>query len=325
MSLFVLENYCRALRPIARLRLLVVPAAAAVASTLVGFASVSAQTTPAACQPPRSQEYLLLIVSETPESQAQVRRILPDDAEMQVCRYLNNTVTRVGGFPNLDVANSWARYVQDIGGMPTFVAQPNVATPPRASQPTTAANPVIPPQAQPTPALPPSSPPANQPQGPQPVVSVPPPQRQPASIAQPATIPPARRSTAQPGAPVIPGPRSQPATQATAQPAAPQASSSFRIPAGETPKPLGAGYAVLVDYFNKPEVATQIQQLMGREIGLVSYRQRPYLVVAHTSNQGEASLILKELANRGFWSMIVDGRRAVLLGPVKSAATAANR
>jgi len=35
------------------------------------------------------------------------------------------------------------------------------------------------------------------------------------------------------------------------------------------PKPL-EGYAVLVDYFNHPEVVTQVRQLLGTDVGLVS-------------------------------------------------------
>ena len=79
------------------------------------------------------------------------------------------------------------------------------------------------------------------------------------------------------------------------------------------PKPLGEGYAVLVDYFNKPEIAAQIKQIVGNDVGLVSYGQRPYLLAVYTNSQRKASSILRELSDRGFSSMVVDSRRVTLL------------
>lgn len=79
------------------------------------------------------------------------------------------------------------------------------------------------------------------------------------------------------------------------------------------PKPLGEGYAVLVDYFNKPEVAAQVRRIVGNEIGLVSYDQRPYLLAVYTDSQRKAGSILRELSDRGFSSMVVDSRRVTLL------------
>lgn len=79
------------------------------------------------------------------------------------------------------------------------------------------------------------------------------------------------------------------------------------------PKPLGDGYAVLVDYFNQPEVAAQIKQIVGNDVGLVSYGQRPYLLAVYTNSQRKASSILRELSDRGFSSLVVDSRRVTLL------------
>lgn len=84
------------------------------------------------------------------------------------------------------------------------------------------------------------------------------------------------------------------------------------------PKRLGEGYAVLVDYFNKPEIAAQVQQLLGGDVGLVSYGQRPYLLAVYTTSQRQANSTLKELSDRGFWSMVVDSRRVTLLRPIVS-------
>jgi len=49
---------------------------------------------------------------------------------------------------------------------------------------------------------------------------------------------------------------------------------------------------------------------------LVSYGQRPYLLAVYTRNQREANSTLRELSDRGFWSMVVDSRRVTLLSPV---------
>ena len=283
----------------------------AIAAALTLFETATAQTRLGLCRPPSAREYLLLIVSETAESQQQVRRVLPANVDATVCQYVNNTVTRVGGFPNLDVANSWARYVQDIAGLSTFVAQPAAIA---------ARQPVGGPTTQPPKTLPPAIPPTTQ-QGA--TVTVPPLQRQSATRqpAQSATIPPAQRQPVAVPPPTQPqAPQARPPVViAPAQPLGPVVQSSSvprHLEPGASPQPLGAGYAVLVDYLNNPEIADRVKQLLGRNIGLVSYRQRPYLVVAHTPNQGEASSILQTLNERGYWSMIVDGRRVLLVGSV---------
>jgi hypothetical protein len=78
------------------------------------------------------------------------------------------------------------------------------------------------------------------------------------------------------------------------------------------PQPLGDGYAVLVDYFNQPEVAAQVQKIVGDNVGLVSFGQRPYLLAVYTTSQRKANSTLRELSDRGFWSMVVDSRRLLL-------------
>ena len=79
------------------------------------------------------------------------------------------------------------------------------------------------------------------------------------------------------------------------------------------PKPLGTGYAILVDYFNQPEIAKQVQQALGKEVGLVSYAQRPYLLISHTTNQINATDTFEMLSKRGFWVMLVDSQKVTLL------------
>lgn len=81
------------------------------------------------------------------------------------------------------------------------------------------------------------------------------------------------------------------------------------------PQALGAGYAVLVDYSNRPEVAIQVRQLLGANVGLASYGQRPYLLASYTTNQTEANSILQRLSDRNFLVMIVDSRKVTLIRP----------
>ncbi len=177
-----------------------------------------AQQTVSACQPPQPDEYLLLVLSQTRDTQKQIQQTLPANAQSTVCQYLEDRVTRIAGFKRVEEASSWARYFVENVGLSAFVVRPVAAT---------------------------SS------------------------------------------------------TQSLAY----------------NPQPLGQGYAVLVDYFNQPDIATQIQQLLGGNIGLASYGQRPYLLAVHTTSEREANSILRELSDRGFWSMVVDSRRVTLLRP----------
>ncbi|GAX38207.1 hypothetical protein [Nodularia sp. NIES-3585] len=82
---------------------------------------------------------------------------------------------------------------------------------------------------------------------------------------------------------------------------------------GFNPQVLGDGYAVLVEYFDKPELANSVQQVVGNNIGLASYGQRPYLLAIYTGNQQEAYNTLQKLNERGFFAVLVDGSRVMLL------------
>ncbi len=81
------------------------------------------------------------------------------------------------------------------------------------------------------------------------------------------------------------------------------------------PQPLGAGYAVIVHYHNRPEIALQIRQALNREIGLVSYGQRPYLLAVHTSDLNIADSALRSLSAQGYEVTVVDSRKVILLKP----------
>ncbi|MBD2528346.1 hypothetical protein H6G97_01745 [Nostoc flagelliforme FACHB-838] len=207
------------------------------AGLIGGISSVFAQQAIPSCQPPNAGEYLLLVVSPTTNNQKQLRSALPPELKTITCKYLNETVTRVGGFNKIDDANRWARYVSNIVGLSAIIT----------TRPTT---------------------PDVQPQ----------PQRQ----AQP-----------------------QPQPQRQAQP--PQPTVSYN------PQALGEGYAVLVDYYNRPELVNSVQQAVGGNVGFVSYGQRPYLLAVYTTNQSEAYNTLQKLNNGGFIASIVDSRKVILL------------
>lgn len=182
-------------------------------SLTIGVTATAQSTTP--CQPPKANEYLLLVVSPTPESQDQVRRALLPNTSTTICKYLKDTVTRIGDFTQLETANAQARYFNDIVGLSAFVIQGQAQTPPE--------------------------------------------------------------------------------------------------PAAYNPKPLGAGYAVLVDYFNRPETATQVRQLLETDVGFVAYGQRPYLLAIYSGDQKKVNSILQKLSDRGFFAMLVDSRKVMLL------------
>jgi hypothetical protein len=194
----------------------------AIASLIAAnISSVTAQKNIPVCQPPTAGEYLLLVISPTQDNQTQLRRTLPTELKTTTCRYLNDTVTRIGGFNKIDDANRWARYVNGIVGLSAIITT--------------------------------------------------------------------RPADAQ-----------QPRSQVTSY----------------NPQSLGMGYAVLVDYFNRPELATQLQQIVEGDIGFVSYGQRPYLLAVYTTNQREAYNTLQKLNERGFSTYLVDSRKVLLLRSV---------
>ncbi|MFB8789000.1 MAG: hypothetical protein U7123_09175 [Potamolinea sp.] len=212
-------------------------------SILIALASLSgvidytiAQETASACQSPKDDEYLLLVMGKTRANQEELQPILPQNIQITVCRYLESTVMRVAGFKNLEDAKNSARSLKEKFGLSAFLVQPAQSSPSTTSS----------------------------------------------FLIQPAQSPPSTTS------------------------------SSYN------PQPLGNGYAVLVDYFNQPEIAAQLKQLLGNDVGLVSYAQRPYLLALYTTDPSKANLTLRQLSDSGFWSMIVDSRRVTLLKSVVS-------
>ncbi len=237
---------------------------AGVAISFGGMSSASAQLPN--CQAPRSSEFLLLVVTRTPESQARVRSVIARDADLSVCNYFGERVTRVGGYRDADSAKSWANYLNDTVRLRAFVA-----VPPGGGQ----------------------------------VVSqgdLPPVQSQP---AQPQPVQP------QPDLPLSANP----------QPA-PEVSYATTPTQGYNPQRLGDGFAVIVNFYNRPEVASQVHQALNRNIGLAAFEQRPYLLAVQTTDREIANSILQTLSDRGFAAMLVRSNRVTLLTPIVQIAPA---
>lgn len=221
-----------------------------------------------ACAPPSANEYLLLVANQAPETEAQLTELLPENAAISTCNYLDETVVRVGGFASLEIANAWAQYIQEMAGLQAFVAQPPGSSSIAVTQPADA----------------PST-------------------TEPFSFPSPTQLPSPTPETAQPTPGSAPSPTPTP-TQTAVAPTL-----------GYNPQPLGEGYAVLVDYFSRPEVAADVQQVTAQAVGLVAYGQNPFLLAVHTPDSATANAVLQTLTQRGFTAIVVDSRRTVLLAP----------
>lgn len=78
------------------------------------------------------------------------------------------------------------------------------------------------------------------------------------------------------------------------------------------PMLLGTGYAVLVDYGTRPEIATTVGQLV-RPVGLAVYQQRAYLLAGYTTDAAAASATLQRLSDAQLAAVVVDAQQVVRL------------
>ena len=79
------------------------------------------------------------------------------------------------------------------------------------------------------------------------------------------------------------------------------------------PRNLGPGYAVIVDYAERPEVAVELQRILARDIGLVSYGEKSFLLITYTENINDAAQSLKRLSDRGFLTYLVNSNRLIII------------
>jgi hypothetical protein len=238
-------------------RFSILPIVSLLASPWIGGISpIFAQKPVPTCQPPNKGEYLLLVVSPTSENQKQLRKALPSDLKTVNCKYLNEKVTRIGGFNKIDDANRWARYVNNIVGLSAIIT----------TRPTTST----------------------------------------VATAAPTVVKTTVRTNLASTKTTVTKSRIVPTTITN-----PTASK-----VNYHPQALGEGYAVIVDYFNRPEIANSIQQVVEGNVGFVSYGQRPYLLAVYTTNQKEANNTLQKLNERGFFANLVDSQKVILLRSV---------
>lgn len=275
-------------------------AAIAIATPLIIQPGAIAQSL-ADCQPPADGEYLLLVVNDSDATETQLRQTLPPNAEITRCRYLEQDVTRVGGFTEPDTANTWAQYLTDIGGLDVVVARPATAV---GSVVNDVPSPTPAPEVVPDQPPPASEPPTSESPAPEPTTESP-----GLSAADFPMVPPAGSTSPTPNAPASPAPSQGTDVPTTAEPALGVAGLGYR------PQPLGRGYAVLVDYFNDPNVAIALQESLGSSVGLVVYQQRPYLLATLTSDAAIAVSLLQRAGDAGFTTMVVNGQTVMLLTP----------
>ncbi len=107
------------------------------------------------------------------------------------------------------------------------------------------------------------------------------------------------------------------ATQTAARPAASSGSSTGQVgtpTADYQPRRLAPGYAVLVDYGIRPEVAVTVEQIV-RPVGLAVYRQRSYLLADYTSDAASAAITLERLSDAQLRAILVDAQQVVQMAP----------
>ncbi|MGC1246102.1 MAG: hypothetical protein WA865_07825 [Spirulinaceae cyanobacterium] len=235
-----------------------------------------AQSPLSACILPENNEYLLLIVTETEEERAKVIQAIPNDIEVSFCNYLGQNVTHIGSFSSREDTDEWGQYFQQNLGLMAIIIE-STPTPPSE---------VV------------SQPPQTIRQEPEQSPSRTLPSLSPSSEAIPESSPVINQEPPQAKEPVI------------------QTISQTNNNLSYNPQPLGTGYAILIDYVNQPEIADQLQQLLNKEIGLASYLARPYLMAIHTTSEREANAMLKNLSDRGFWTIMVDSSKVTLLTPI---------
>ena len=78
------------------------------------------------------------------------------------------------------------------------------------------------------------------------------------------------------------------------------------------PVRLGAGYAVLVDYDSRPEIAATVSQLVP-SVGLAVYEQRPYLLATYSESEESALAVLQSLSDAQLAAVIVNAQDVVRL------------
>ncbi|NEP76302.1 hypothetical protein [Okeania sp. SIO2G5] len=117
---------------------------------------------------------------------------------------------------------------------------------------------------------------------------------------------------------------SQPGDESTTAPSGPDSSEPDSLATVEpdeptypdyTPQVLEEGYAVLVDYADRTDIAIAVQTELGESVGLAVYRQDPYLIAFQSEDFRDAGQVLRQLIEADYNALMVDSRQVVLMTP----------
>lgn len=274
------------------------------------------------CAPPQPGEYLLLVVVPDEGARAKLDQSLPPSVKAPNCNYLGSPVARMGGFRQPENADAWATYLRDVASLRAFVAKPaagaiaNLPSPQMVQDPAAQAGPSA--ERNGLTLAAPSGMVGANPGLPADIVFPPPMIDAQPPLATPVDVPPVISSSAPVVAnvPVVLAPGADPSA---ALPAAavgqPANANGAVLPSAIafSPRALGRGYAVLVDYGNQTAVVNQVRQVTQVPVGLATYGQRPYLVARFTPQGALAVETLTHLSRAGLRAILVEGNEVTLL------------
>lgn len=104
---------------------------------------------------------------------------------------------------------------------------------------------------------------------------------------------------------------SQPSNQTASQTSNQTATSSSGAVAYQ-PSRLASGYAVLVNYGDRPEIAAAVRKIV-RPVGLAVYRQQAYLLADYSNDADSAAATLQRLSDAHLTAVLVDAKEVVRL------------
>ena len=250
------------------------------------------------CAVPEAEAYFLYVAAETNAARSQTRNAFPPNFDTRDCTYDGVPKVQVSTFDNLSVAEAWAEYLKATTNLSVLVVNSLTVT---ASPQVTAiaSNPDLNLADIRIETVEPEPPPPE-------AIETRPLDREIARPAEESAAIAARETD-------IGNLRFEESIAVSSEPVTIATGERNVLP--YNPEPLDSGYVVLVDYFNRPQVAAELQRALGRKAGLVAYGQRHYLLAAHARDRAEADAILQALDDAGFWTLLADSDRAVLLVP----------
>ncbi len=102
----------------------------------------------------------------------------------------------------------------------------------------------------------------------------------------------------------------QPVTEQPVNPPVAEGTVASSGGGGYQPQRLATGYAVLVDFGDRPEIAATVGQI-ATPVGLAVYQQRAYLLAEYTQDAAVAEATLQRLSNAQLSAVVVDAQQVV--------------